>query len=123
MSGSESLAVAGSPNASFRAEVLEEAMSPTRFLFFSRSLSSEIVGGGDVVESLSSRDPWLHLHLDFHQPRGLLNQLEQDQPRLVLPWKDEGKKPKIGGPTKSIHRKALANNTRRQRTEINIFEL
>jgi hypothetical protein len=42
---------------------------------------------------------------------------------LALPREDEGKKPKIDGPTKSIHRKALANNIRRQRTEINIFEL
>jgi hypothetical protein len=57
MSGSESLIVAGSPDASFRTEVLEEATSPKRFLFFSRSLSSETAGGGDVVESLSSRDP------------------------------------------------------------------
>jgi hypothetical protein len=57
ISGSESLAAAASPDASFRTEVLEEAKSPTRFLFFSKPLSSEIAGGGDVVESLSSRDP------------------------------------------------------------------
>jgi hypothetical protein len=57
MSGSESLAVAGSPDASFRVEVLKEATSPTCFLFFSRSLSSEIAGGVGVVGPLSSRDP------------------------------------------------------------------
>jgi hypothetical protein len=34
-----------------------------------------------------------------------------------------GEKPKIGGPTKSIRRKALVNNIKRQRTEINTFEL
>jgi hypothetical protein len=54
---SDTLAAAGSPDASFRTEVFEEARSPTCFLFFSRPLSSESVGGGDVVESLSSRDP------------------------------------------------------------------
>jgi hypothetical protein len=57
ISGLESLAAAASPDASFRTEVLEEAMSPTCFLFFSRSLSSETVGEGSVVGPLSSRDP------------------------------------------------------------------
>jgi hypothetical protein len=57
ISGSGSLVAAASPDVSFLIEVLEEAASPARFLFFSRSPSSEIAGGGDVVESLSSRDP------------------------------------------------------------------
>jgi hypothetical protein len=35
MSGSEFLAEVGSPDAFFEMEVLEEAKSPTRFLFFS----------------------------------------------------------------------------------------
>jgi hypothetical protein len=40
----------------FGIEVLEKAKSSVRFLFFSRPLSLELAGGGDVVESLSSRD-------------------------------------------------------------------
>jgi hypothetical protein len=48
------MAVAGSPDVSFRAEVLEEATSPMRFLFFSKYLSLELAGGGDIVELLSS---------------------------------------------------------------------
>jgi hypothetical protein len=46
MSGSESTGAADSPDASFRVEVLEEATSPKRFLFFSKPLSSELAGGG-----------------------------------------------------------------------------
>jgi hypothetical protein len=53
---SESLAAAGSSDASVGIEVPEEAMSSVCFLFFSRPLSLELAGGGDVVESLSSRE-------------------------------------------------------------------
>jgi hypothetical protein len=56
ISGSGSLPAAASPDDSFRMEVLEEATSPTRFRFFSKFPSSELAGGGNVVESLSSRD-------------------------------------------------------------------
>jgi hypothetical protein len=53
---SESLAATGSSDAFVGIEVLEEAKSSVRFLFFSRPLSSELAGGGNVVESLSSRE-------------------------------------------------------------------
>jgi hypothetical protein len=56
ISGSGSLAAAASPNDYFLAEVLKEATSHACFLFFSKPLSSESAGGGDVVESLSSQD-------------------------------------------------------------------
>jgi hypothetical protein len=45
---------AGSPDASFELEVHEETRSSGRFLFFSKPLSSEMAGGGDVVEPLPS---------------------------------------------------------------------
>jgi hypothetical protein len=54
ISGSGSLAAAASPDVSFPAEVLEEATSPARFLFFTKHLSPESAGGGHIVESLSS---------------------------------------------------------------------
>jgi hypothetical protein len=44
---------ASSPDASFELEVHEETTSSRRFLFF-KPLSSEMVGGGDVVELLPS---------------------------------------------------------------------
>jgi hypothetical protein len=56
ISGSGSLAAATSPDVSFLAEELEEATSPAHFLFFSKPLSPESAGGGNIVESLSSRD-------------------------------------------------------------------
>jgi hypothetical protein len=37
-------------------EVLEEVNSSTHFLFLSAPVSSEIAGGGDVVELVSSSD-------------------------------------------------------------------
>jgi hypothetical protein len=54
---SKSLATDGFSGASVGIEVLEEAKSFVRFLFFSRPLSSKLAGRGDVVESLSSREP------------------------------------------------------------------
>jgi hypothetical protein len=50
------LGAEGSLAAFFGAEVLEERSSLRHFLFLSRLGSSEIAGGGVVVELLSSRE-------------------------------------------------------------------
>jgi hypothetical protein len=47
---------AGSPDASFGAEVLKEINSSRRFLFLSILGSSEKAGGSDEVDPLSSRE-------------------------------------------------------------------
>jgi hypothetical protein len=50
------LGAEGSPAAFFVAEVLEERSSSRCFLFLSRLGSSEIAGGGNIGELLSSRE-------------------------------------------------------------------
>jgi hypothetical protein len=53
ISGSGSLATAASPDVSFLTEVLEEATSPTRFLFFSKPLSSVLAVGGNCYSVMA----------------------------------------------------------------------
>jgi hypothetical protein len=73
-------------------EVLEEVNSSTRFLFLSAPVSLESVGGGDVVELVSSSDSSASSRPDFLQPRGLQIQKRPDQPEEALPLEEEGVK-------------------------------
>jgi hypothetical protein len=61
---------------------------------------------------------WHHLRPGYRQPWGLQKQQRQDPPEWAPPLEEEDEKPKIGGPTKGINHKVLANkqqSTKRRR--------
>jgi hypothetical protein len=83
-------------------EALDDASSSIRFLFLLTTRSSESVGGGDVVELVSSSDTSASSCPDFLQPRGLRKQQRPDPPAEAPPLEGEGVKQGTDDPTKEV---------------------